>query len=79
MPQPCSSHTPCFAKARISASGTAAPPTNERMPRGKVQRPGCVACAWSKAWIKPSQIVGTPSASVGGSTCIRSSRSSGCR
>ena len=45
MPQPWRIQTPCFAKARISASGTAAPPTSERMPRGSFQRPGCSASA----------------------------------
>ena len=40
MPQPCSSQTPCLAKARISASGTAAPPTSERMPLRHLPAPG---------------------------------------
>ena len=35
--------------------------------------------AASNAWIRVIQIVGTPSDKVGGSSCIRSSRSSGCR
>ena len=47
MPQPCSSHTPWRSKARISDSGTAAPPTSERMPAGSFQRPGCSASARS--------------------------------
>ena len=82
MPQPCTIQMPCRSKARISASGTAAPPTSERMPRGSFQRPWFGepgSCAASKAWIRLIQIVGTPSDSVGGSSCIRSSRSSGCR
>ena len=41
MPQPWTIQMPCFANARISASGTAAPPTSERMPFGSFQRPGC--------------------------------------
>ncbi len=40
MPQPCWIETPWRAKARISASGTAAPPTSERMPVGSFQRVG---------------------------------------
>ena len=79
MPQPCKSQMPCRSKARISASGTAAPPTKERMPAGSFQRPGLVVCAASKAWIRPIQMVGTPSDSVGGSAVIRSNKSSGCR
>ena len=79
MPQPWPRVMPWRAKARISASGTAEPPTSERMPAGIFQRPGCVLCAASKAWIRLIQMVGTPSDSVGGSSCIRSSRSSACR
>jgi hypothetical protein len=79
MPQPCWIQMPWPAKARMSASGTAAPPTIERIPAGRRQRPGSSAWARSKRWMSPSQIVGTPSDSVGGSSCIRSSRSSGCR
>ena len=41
MPQPCWMVMPWRAKARINASGTAAPPTSERMPLGK--RPPCRA------------------------------------
>ena len=41
MPQPWPIRMPCLANARISASGTAAPPTSERMPAGSFQRPGC--------------------------------------
>ena len=41
MPQPWTIQMSCFAKARINASGTAAPPTSERMPAGSFQRPGC--------------------------------------
>src|SRR5690606_4232798 len=44
-------------------------------PSGSFQRPGCA----SYVWMSDNQIVGTPSDRVGGSTCIRSSRSSGCR
>ena len=40
MPQPCSSQTPCLANARISDSGTAAPPTSERMPARQLPAPG---------------------------------------
>ena len=47
MPQPCISQTPCRSKARISASGTAEPPTIERMPSGSCQRPGSSARARS--------------------------------
>jgi DNA-binding transcriptional regulator YhcF (GntR family) len=50
-----------------------------RIPAGSRQRPGSSLWARSKRWIRPSQIVGTPSDRVGGSSCIRSSRSSGCR
>ena len=79
IPQPWMIQIPWLAKVRMSASGTAAPPTIERIPAGKRQRPGSSVCARSKRWIRPSQIVGTPSDNVGGSSCIRSSRSSGCR
>ena len=79
MPQPWPSVTPWRANARINDSGTAAPPTMERRPSGIFQRPGVCACARSNAWISPIQIVGTPTDRVGGSICIRSSRSSGCR
>ena len=82
MPQPCWIQMPCASKARIRLSGTAAPPTNERMPRGSFQRPAWGEPGFSEAsevWISDSQMVGTPSDSVGGSAVIRSSRSSGCR
>ena len=67
MPQPGPGVMPCLAKARIRASGPAAPPTSERMPAGIFQRPGCALCAASKVWIRLIQMVGTPKLSVGGS------------
>ena len=39
MPQPCMIQMPCLSKARTSASGTAAPPTSEHMPAGRVTAP----------------------------------------
>ena len=82
MPQPCRIQMPCRSKARISASGTAAPPTSERMPRGSFQRPWLRESATAprrRPGSGSSRWSARPATSVGGSCCIRSSRSSGCR